>query len=896
MRRKRKKLQGDYPIRMMTRWMLIGVALVVLAGVGEAQDFGVRLGTVQRGGKVSYEPTGPGVLFDALDPAVRKWYVPQELYAEYRWDQWEYSNYARENYQRYVSTSLEGHYFYDLYGNYLTQGWLIYDWQQVNPQPFGSSLGQSGQFGGWFNRLVVASDHKGQYHYAITVGSEIRTTLTPMTFSKPLFNGVQWDFVSDKYAATLLLSRISDPSSFLSGGEARQITDNTNMQAGRMEIQVGDFVKLGGNYVNAHHAHTRSEAFTDDVFRGSLLSAQNAAAVTAIEVLIMDDSPEDGKGGGALFASDLLVLNLEGEETRGSEIGFRALVEGGFQRRGFLSADGNEVIRLRFDFADPSYTGPDPSRIEKVTLELVVANDYRVEIASDRQLDVRGEMVFLPVARASGNVKDGSNQRVLVFDYGLPTANQIAGFTFELNDLAGFEGYAELNINHQFRQYPNPRLNQHRAASSTADAWVANLSRKAYPYFLFGEAFSMSPGYTTAMQVVSETGDIDYTAELQRYEFVEDNDDQDRRPDWKRKGWGQGDEEIFPGWDENNDFISDFNQNDNEISPNRVPDYEEPFMRFHSDRPEFLYGVDMNHNQWIDRFENDEEADYPYRRDRKGYNVYGGVFVVPDVRLTVGQERVRQIADDRRERATYLQLSADVDRVGWGRLRLFQDVRKVRDTIRDDLLQWLQPPNNRGDLFPVRDVLPAQNTWINSTWIGLERTTPAGLQLVNKLKWLLYHQRDGERELALRGAREQGSFFGVINKAEYRMSVGKLILRPGWKSEFRRETPVVAREPKRRELSELLILLSRYPIFRHSFLELGAEYLIFSQLRDPRPPGAEDSFKEIVGALQLTNLSDYMGYRLTTIVGLQVTHRDFEVEPTQTHTRGFMTVYAGVER
>ena len=319
-------------------------------------------------------------------------------------------------------------------------------------------------------------------------------------------------------------------------------------------------------------------------------------------------------------------------------------------------------------------------------------------------------------------------------------------------------------------------------------------------------------------------------------------------------------------------------------------------MRFHSDRPEFLYGVDMNHNQWIDRFENDEEADYPYRRDRKGYNVYGGVFVVPDVRLTVGQERVRQIADDRRERATYLQLSADVDRVGWGRLRLFQDVRKVRDTIRDDLLQWLQPPNNRGDLFPVRDVLPAQNTWINSTWIGLERTTPAGLQLVNKLKWLLYHQRDGERELALRGAREQGSFFGVINKAEYRMSVGKLILRPGWKSEFRRETPVVAREPKRRELSELLILLSRYPIFRHSFLELGAEYLIFSQLRDPRPPGAEDSFKEIVGALQLTNLSDYMGYRLTTIVGLQVTHRDFEVEPTQTHTRGFMTVYAGVER
>ena len=28
-------------------------------------------------------------------PAVRRWYVPQELYSEYHWRQWEYTNYAR---------------------------------------------------------------------------------------------------------------------------------------------------------------------------------------------------------------------------------------------------------------------------------------------------------------------------------------------------------------------------------------------------------------------------------------------------------------------------------------------------------------------------------------------------------------------------------------------------------------------------------------------------------------------------------------------------------------------------------------------------------------------------------------------------------------------------------
>ncbi|MBT4976757.1 MAG: hypothetical protein HOM86_05380, partial [Gemmatimonadetes bacterium] len=41
----------------------------------DAQDYGSRLGTVKRGGKVSFEPTGPGVLFDALDPSLRKWYA-----------------------------------------------------------------------------------------------------------------------------------------------------------------------------------------------------------------------------------------------------------------------------------------------------------------------------------------------------------------------------------------------------------------------------------------------------------------------------------------------------------------------------------------------------------------------------------------------------------------------------------------------------------------------------------------------------------------------------------------------------------------------------------------------------------------------------------------------------
>ena len=100
--------------------LLLSVAVVPEGAVAQGLDYGHRLG-LQRGGEVSYEPVGSGVLFDALDPAVRRWYVPQELFLLYRWKQWEYTNYARDHYQRYLSPDIEGDYFYDLYGSFYHQ-------------------------------------------------------------------------------------------------------------------------------------------------------------------------------------------------------------------------------------------------------------------------------------------------------------------------------------------------------------------------------------------------------------------------------------------------------------------------------------------------------------------------------------------------------------------------------------------------------------------------------------------------------------------------------------------------------------------------------------------------------------------------------------------------------
>ena len=621
-------------------------------------------------------------------------------------------------------------------------------------------------------------------------------------------------------------------------------------------------------------------------------------------MILSDDSPEDGEGGAALFSHDVRIISRDFDTGKKTAYSLQEVVRpgsewpvifGGFRRPGFLAADGSEEIKLRFDLLDPTYSGPAPNAISRIGLELVVANDYLIEVSSDLQSDLFLRQVFIPVFRADGNVKDSSNQRVLAFNYGLPTANQIVGFTFELTDLEGFNGNFELNVNNRWHKFPNPNLEKHHVSSQDAISWMGNLSKVSHPYFGFGEAFFVAPDYQTSFRTVQETGIVDYGDDLKIYEFVDDNDDQDRQPDWRRRGNSNGDTAVFPGWDENNDFISDYNQNDNAESPNRFPDYEEPFLRFHTDRPEFLYGIDMNHNGTIDRFENDEEADLPYKRDRKGYNIYLGRYLHPQLKLTLGQQRARQIADERRNLASYLLLSGD-HTISRFRLRLFQDLRKVEDTIRNDLLQWVQPPNSRGELRPVRDVLPARNTVINTTWLGLDYDAGSALKIKNVLRWQHYHQLDSSKQLALRTMREQTSFFGVINKAEYRLQLGKLSLSPAWKSEFRREAPVLLNQPERKELSQILLVVARFPVMLSSYLEAGVEYHDFRQLRDPTPPGGEDSFWETTTVAQLTNVSDYQGYKLTTVLGFDITRRYQEVEGTRTRTRGFLTVYAGVEQ
>ena len=76
---------------------------------------------------------------------------------------------------------------------------------------------------------------------------------------------------------------------------------------------------------------------------------------------------------------------------------------------GFLSADGVEEIRLRYDFDSPAFVNRasgTKEEIKKVEFRLVLGNDYQVWVTSDSQLNAGGESVLLLVAQAKGNVQD----------------------------------------------------------------------------------------------------------------------------------------------------------------------------------------------------------------------------------------------------------------------------------------------------------------------------------------------------------------------------------------------------------------------------------------------------------------------------------------------------------
>jgi len=823
----------------------------------------------------------------ALAPNRRKWYLPQNLYDEYHWRGWEYSNYARDLYQRYVDILLEGRQHYDIFGNYIARGFSIYRWTENNPLRQGSSIFKSPNFSRWFNRVVVSSAKKGQFYTAMTIGEAIRTTMTPLTFSKPAFNGIQWDFLADKYAVTLLASRVNSPGipATSQSAAANTVENSTRLVGTRGVAQVGDFVQVGTTWINASHARSDLDR-GDNSLKGVLTIPQNTGNVESVTIRISDDSPETPQAGAVLIFDQVII---DGEIH--PEI--TPIVRGGIRQGGNIETKGEDDVQLIYDIRNkfrPTEGVPTYQDARKLEFDLLLANDYRVEITSNMQTDRLGDQVFLPVAQARDEITDGSNQRFLRFEYGLPTGHEVLGFDINVIDLAGFELRAEYALNRRFRRFPNQNFQGLSPVTERAEAGYLTTSFERYPWFAYGEAFTMDPDYSTTAFIGNSLGTIDYSDETRHfYEFVDDNDDQDRFSDWHRAGEIEGsaaagtageDIEVFPGLDENNDFVSDFNQNRN----NR-PDYAEPFLRYMVDPPEFLFGMDMNNNTIIDRFEDDRLPDYPYERDHRGFNLYGGLKITEQMQITVGRLSEDQLSSDRKSRSTYALFTANWRYPGLT-FSLFEHFKFVKDDIPENRVKWVDVIG----LTDFEDPLDNRDTFVNSLFLQARYFQIPNLNVSGKFKYERFAQRGEQGDL-----KRDRSFLGVINKADFTFKLrDDLVFTPKWKSTFRREVPTQKGLSTARDLEETLFFLTRHLLLPDTWVDIGLEFSIFENLKKrPAEPQLDfvDDFNSRIFAVMFSNTSAYLGYQLTLNAGLQREHQAFE-EDTRNTMIAFIRVFA----
>ena len=875
-----------------TTWLAVVLACCALRARADETQWGLQ-------GLPATAREVPHFELEYAVPRMHRWYAPRHLAESYMQPWYGTStSYAREQNRSSVDPSLEGEVWYDTFGHRLGHGWLVYTWEQEQAQRDGSLI-RKGAYSYFFQRLVIAADESRGTSARLMVGDEIFTAFTPLTFNKAEFNGLRLDWADERHAGSLLLSRPSQPDNAFR-------TNTTHLLGGHAEFKAGDAALLGVTYVNAHNAQSQVRITYGNPLHGTLTTGQNQP-LAKLWVRLRDDSPADGVSGTSLFRHDIVLVDTSGNQVRGREIGFLPRIEGGRTRAGALVADGSETILLEYDFAALDREGLRSATLRRAAVELVVADDYRVEMASNLQTDGERrdpQIVFLPFARSPGNVQDNSNSQVLRLDYGLPTANELLGVNWDLVEWHGVSFQGEAVINRQHGMYPSRGVEHLHHFVQSAHAAYAEVAYKRYPYDLAGELFSLADGYSTHYWLVQGNGDIRYQAPVpDLYEFVDDDDDHDGIPEWKRP-FQRFSPVAFPGYDENGDFIYDHNQN-----RNFIPDYEEPFLRFRSDRPEYLFGLDLNHNGAIDRFENDRLPDYPYKRDHRGFNVYARGHLGPNASLALGHQRVRLISGDGRTEAVYALAAARWSLRG-GQLRFFDFAAHVEDDIPDDLEQWVQPVGAVGRMQTVVDRLPGNNAWRNTLYADWEQAFSWGLRHLHRFKWEGWWQRGDGAALRSREGRARSGFLGAINKAEWTVPLRLGRLEPRWKSEYRRVRPFHTRMPVAESLEQTLFLLWVQPILaeqvsisyyaRHgrqifdTELQCGLEWSRFYMLEGRHPEAAED-FTGRTLVIQLTNRVGYAGYQVVTRVGAQWVWRDFAQSEDQRSSMLFMSINAGLK-
>ena len=827
------------------------------------------------------------------------------------WDE-RYENYSLLSYRDYGDLAAQReNATYDPFGEYLLDGvdlLRVSEYRTLAPRR-GSQVFRSTRLRSAFRNLVVMRDQYDSWSNRLMLGDALEARFTPLTLNLPRLQGLRWDGSSHKNRFSVVGARVSSP---LAEGTS-ELEFATYLTAAHWESQLGDVLTLGGSYVNLY---LRDSMQRRGSLRGDFPSV--LGATRSYFVVFSDDSPEDAVGV-QVYALEVAVNGspaaLAPEVRRVANVAQPAHVAH-LRRDGAWAPASMEASRLLAAGTGRFYTegtpvtqpwpqavgGTDllicrfeiPTDVERLQFRALVAGDYSIDVGVSFPWEGVAERTWDDwhnVARAPGNVTDGSNLCWVDFEYGFPTGIMQYGSNASLR-LFGATIEGEFVDNLASQRFPRARQNRIRSRRAGFVRGTRPLGRIQAG----GEWFCVPAELQTGLSMWSPDA-----GKVIQYELIQDNDDGDVWPDaWEhwdpldplyialKNQTGMDPEAqptkaaqdnlgsglansvgfgVYPGLDLDGDTVLDLN-----ITQNGTPDYAEPFLMYAVEPEEFAYGDDLNNNGVVDARENDNRPDYPYALDSRGYHVFVAAEAPAGIVVRAGRYRIAQRAGSGRNHVDYLQLQHAAAPVAGASLRLDYRLRRVCDDIPDPVYRVVVDPlsttNSAVKIF--HDPLLMRDSWVQTAFAeSCWRPRPG---------WTL--ASTGKLELNA-SASERGAGRRMIadaywvSKSDYAYRRGRLRLTPMAKLQYHRR-----RAPAAVLLAQETVEL--FPILRLDY-ELGPRTVVRAGMQGlpgwphiyrDRESGTTDADARHY-ILTVQNTTNYTGYEVSLSMGLRASRTEY---------------------
>jgi hypothetical protein len=836
--------------------------------------------------------------------------IPQRLMV--RRDAITYQNYAITHFRNYANHTipivprLADNYhpreFYGPLGNEQITGFEFLSWQELR-QPGLSCEDRRGAVCGsnYIQRdsgVIVGNDGYGDWGYRALAGSPGPLHFSPLTISRANTSGLRVDLLTPRTQFTGFARRWGH----WRGGSLLLL-------ANRAQTEIGG-LKLALNWVNYHRYIS---TLPGNSLKGRL--DREIEIADWIIVRVRDDSPDDGRIGPLIQDLQLIVNGekrpdlvpyvIRHRTAETTQIGRVSAETGSFRPTRYIDGAHNplhadylyriahergedvsdrtnlagllesfplvsNVQALQFDRHEQVVfvfdLSEEPSVIS-TAVEALAANDYEFSWATVKTINERNPNYvqryqarsYYRVRRARGDIQDGSNFTRVRFQIGEFTGNFYYSAEMSLVML-GVEMHAEYARSSQNFRYPahvgrEKTLDDSPRFSRPGDAYFVNLIRWFGRGRFGAELFKIHPNFSS---------------------LVEDNDDGDSRPDFSDN------DGVYLGQDVDRDGYPDTNRDGDPL-----PDYIEPFLMFDVEPSEFSYGLDRNNNDEPDFREDDWEPDYPYNWDEQGYHLFGQLDLSQDWSLAVGRYRSTEIAGAGESETNYALLT--YHREGVDRLRkLFfeNNLREVKDDIPDRYNVIAEErrfssiyrrysvhtamtygargfrPTSRKDPLSYRD------SHVNESYLETRLQPVRGLNMVQKLRLRLNWQRESQLIGGLRG-RGRIDYWTSVHAIDYTWRRGRFTLEPKFKFLALRLMDRGSSRLVRSEYDTIPIVQASVQLMKRTVFRVGL------QGYGPLPYRFEDrarkleSFKRRTAITSLTMRSNYFGYELITVAGLE---------------------------